>query len=307
MANSTSLACYIIRVVDKGTRDKRLLGQLSPTKDLITVFTDYLDYLKSEHPTDDEQQVMGFVSQYRREDWKVNGIIQTGAYGTDTEIHNVVSKSVAHQKGPNEAEMMPYYFLAYLPSEYDEGVLLLQRRSGIGVRKVFLKGFTDFIAKSYQGVSISANPFMPRQLLEEYLKTERLTSLRLIQFGAPSDIVVTHDTDGHVEKEGTVELRISANRGGRMSNSVVDKISSVLKGDVDVTEMVEIYDFKYEQVKAEINVKGKSKTFNLSKLDNMNSYHDISREVRIDDDGFPVFDSIDRLAQDLLDGLLGYL
>ena len=302
MANRISLACYTIRVVDKRTRDFKLLGQISSSHDLITVFIEYLNNLREVYAVYDEQQIMRHILHYNKNGWTVNGIIETGEYGFSTNLLNVNDKSVSYERDRNDAEMMPFYFLAYLPSTHDEGIILLQRRSNIGVRTVFFNDFKYYVEQSYPDTSIDINNLVPRQLIENYLRDGRLTSMRLIQFKLPSDVVDALDTDGHTEIGGRMELNLIVNRGKSLPFG--NKILRVLDGDLEMTNLVEISDFEYENVKVLIDVNGSKKTLDLSDTGKINSYLDVTKEVEMNNDGFPRFESIDKIAQSHLDGLL---
>jgi len=299
MANRISLACYTIRVVDKWTRDFKLLGQVSSSQDLIAVFTEYLNYLQQDYIVNDKQRVIRHIRHHDNSGWIVNGIIETGEYGYSTDFLNVNYKSLAFQRGIYDAEMMPFYFLTYLPSTHNEGIVLLQRRSNIGVQTVFLGDFKNYVEKNYPGVSIAINSLVPGQLIEDHLKKGRITSMRLIHFELPSDLVDAHDKDGHTEIDGRVELNIIPSRG--KSLPYADKILRFMKGDLEMTNLVEVSDFEYENVKVEINVNGSTKTLDLSDTGKINSYIDITKEVEMKEDGFPKFESRDRIAHEQLD------
>ena len=300
-----SLGCYTIRVIDKSTGQCRPLGGHPLNDDLITIFTQYLNNRKAKYIIDDERQKLRRVLQTDRTAWLVNGIVETGEYGYTADLFNVGTRTVSYQRIGTDAEMMPFYFLAHLPSHRDEGVILLQRRSNIGIRTTFLNDFAKYFEESNNGVRVNVNPLVPPQLIEEYLQNGRLTNIRFIRFGLPSDLADAYDTGGHEEIGGTAELVVRPKRG--QSIPLVNKIRDVLAGKIKIKEMVELTNHEYDNVKVEIDVMGSKKTLDLSDVMKMRTNVDITSDVRIKDDGHPEFDSIDTVAQNLMNSLLAQI
>lgn len=302
MANRISIACHTIRVVDKNTKCFRKLGQVSPDKDLETVFGEYLNSLQEGYAKSDEQQIIRHIRRHDKSGSILKGIIETGEFGYSTDLRNVNDQSLSYHRDRDDAEMMPFYFLAYLPSNRNEGIVLLQKRSNKGVRAELFGDFKKHVEKNYIGVSIEVNSLVPRQLIREHLTKGRLASIRLIQFGLPSDLVDAIDANDHQEKEGRVELKYIPGRGKGLP--LIDKLLRFLDGNYEMTKLVEVSSFEYENVKVEIDLYGSKKTLDLSDTNKMNTNIDITQEVQMNDDGFPEFQSIDKIALDLLDDLL---
>ena len=300
-----SLGCYTIRVVDNRTGKRLPLGEFSHDCDLITIFTQYLKEREADYFIDDKRQELRRVRLSNRTTWSVNGLVETGEYGYTADLFNVGTRTVSYQRIETDAELIPHYFLAHLPSHRDEGVILLQRRSNIGIRTTFFGDFAKYIEESDRSVTVVVNPLVPRQMVEEYLRNGRLTNIRFIRFGLPSDLADAYDTGGHEEFEGTAELVIRPKRG--QSIPLVNRIRDVLAGRIKIVEMVELINHEYDNVKVEIDVMGSKKTLDLSDVMKMRAYVDITSDVRIKDDGHPDFDSIDTVAQRLLRSLLGQM
>ena len=300
-----SLGCYTIRVIAKSTGQYLPLGGFSHNHDLISIFTQFLNERKADYFIDDERQKLRRVLHTDRTDWLVKGRVETGEFGYTADLYNVGTRSVSYQRIGTDAEMIPFYFLAHLPSHRDEGVILLQRRSNIGIRTTFFSDFAKYFEESNNGVRVGVNPLVPPQLIEEYLQNGRLTNIRFIRFRLPSDLADAYDTGGHEEIGGTAELVVRPKRG--QSIPLVNKIRDVLAGRIKIKEMVELPNHEFDNVKVEIDVMGSKKTLDLSDVMKMRTNVDITSDVRIKDDGHPEFDSIDSIAQNLLNSLLAQM
>ena len=142
---SFSLGCYTVRVIDKSTEEILPLGGFVHGSDLMTVFHQYLQARVADYSIDHERQKLWRVLQPNVTNSTANGIVETGEYGYTADLYNVDTETVSYQRIGSDAEMMPFYFLTHLPAHRNEGVLLLQRRSNLGIRTIFLKDFADFL------------------------------------------------------------------------------------------------------------------------------------------------------------------
>ena len=300
-----SLGCYTMRMIDRRTRENLPLGDLGDGSDLMFNFTEFLEARKIGRSIDDARQKLLHVLYFHvPSTTSVSGIVETGEYGYTADLYNVDTNITSYQRIPSDAEMMPFYFLAHLPAIRDEGVILLQRRSNIGIRTAFLRDFADFFQVRYPRFRIASNPLVPPQLINEYLNNGRLTKVRLIRYGLPSDLADTLP-GGHVEREGSAEMVFLPPRGGSLR--FWDRIRDVFDGKTDVREMIEFPGYEYDNVKVEIDVGGSRKTLDLSNVMKMRAYVDVTPDVQVGDDGHPEFRSMEKVAQELMDSLLADL
>lgn len=302
---SFSLGCYTVRVIDKGTAENLPLGGFVRGSDLMTVFHQYLQARVADYSIDHERQKLWRVLRPHATDSTINGIVETGEYGYTADLYNVDTETVSYQRIGTDAEMMPFYFLTHLPANRNEGVILIQRRSNLGIRTIFLEDFADHFAESYPGFKVEFNPLVPQQLINEYLQNGRLTKIRFIRFGLPSDLSDAYDAGGHVEAEGTAEMVFSPRRG--QSIPLLSRLREVFDGRREMQEMIELRGYEYDNVKVELDVRGSKKTLDLSDLLKIRAYVDITSDIRIEDDGHPEFNSIDAVARDLMGSLLAQL
>ena len=297
-----SLGCYTIRLLNKRTRESLVLGDLGIGLDLMAVFTQFLQARKSTYSKDDESQKLLRVLRIDKQTEYVGGIVETGEYGYEADLLDVGSSTISYRRSLTDSEMVPYYFLAHLPAHRDEGVILLQRRSNLGIRTALLKDFLDFFGMYCSGINIEIKSLIPPELLNEYLHDGRLTKVRLIKYELPQDLADAYDTGGHREIEGTAEMSFKPGRG--LGIPLLNRISEVLDGKRHVTEMIEVSDFDYNNVKVELEVRGSRKTLDLSDVMKMSAYVDVTQDVEMGNDGHPIYSSMDGVARELMNTLL---
>ncbi len=71
----------------------------------------------------------------------------------------------------------------------------------------------------------------------------------------------------------------------------------------DVNRLVELPDFDYNVIKAELEINGKRKIIDLTNPYRLRSYYDVTNDVEIAPNGHPTFRSIDIAAAELLEKL----
>ena len=296
-----SLATYTIRLREKYTGNYKDLDFLGRGEDLQVAFGQYLRTRQADYSIDSSSQSMLRVQQVTERGRSFSGRIATGEYGYEATLYDVRAAIVSYRRTADDAEMMPFYFLAYLPAGRDEGVLILQRRSQYGIRTVFLRDFVKYFEGSFPDLKVEINPLIPSQLIDQYLQNGRLTKVRFIRFHIPSDVTDAYDTGGHVEELGRVELSVWAGRNRGLP--VVDRVREVLNGRRNINEMIELSSFDYDNVKVEIDLGGSRRTLDLSNVMKLRAHYDISSEVKVGADGHPEFGSVDGIARKLLSSL----
>ena len=298
-----SLACYTIRLRLKGSDNYLTLSSFRGGQDLLSAFDDYLTGLKSSYSVDQDRQRILRVTRIERRNRSISGVVETGQYGYEAELHDVNTQSVSHIRTPDEAEMMPFFFLASIPSSRDEGVLILQRRANYGIRTVFLNDFAQHLKGLFPELLVEFNPLVTQGLLDRYLNGGSLKQLRFIRFPVSPDIADNVAGGGHDEQTEQIELRISARRNHALPywNRLRDGIQRGRPSN-ELIEVREITDFgfEYDTIKAEVETDGNRRTVDLADLLKLRAYYDITSEVEVDPSGHPRFESISDIASGLL-------
>ena len=246
-----------------------------------------------------------------RDERLIRGVVNAGRYGYGAELFDVEEGSVTYNRTPVEAEMMPFYFLIDLPPHLSTGVMVLQRRGPFGIRTDLLQDFVAELRKQYPNARLEISPLIPPDLLDQYLGNGRFTKLKLIRRLTPRDIasnVLPSDGDDETER---VEITYSSGRNRRLR--IHEQIADVVRGRRRVNELVELREFRGESnfdyigAKAELVVGRARRTIDLFNPAKMRSLYEVTDQVDLDQDGHPVFESIDEVAMSLRNRLLGQL
>ncbi len=300
-----SLAPYTIRIKDKKSDKYVHIDNISGGEDFLYVMNNYLSNRKNSVGHQQSQKKILRIRHFTLQNRIFSGIIETGEYGYETELFDANSEKTTYKRHINEAEMLPFYLLMYLPQNADEGILILQRFKQYGIRTNFERDINEYVKTRFSSLELQINPLVTSQLINEYLRHGRVLKLRFIRFSFPSDIANAYDTQDHKEEEGYTELVISAKRRGRIP--IIGRILEVINGKRQLNELIEIKDFKYEKVKIEIDINGNKRTIDLSDINKIRPYIDITQNIKLGDNGHPLFNSIDAISRELLRDLINQI
>lgn len=274
-------------------------------QDLLQVFREYLDSRDHYRQVGSSSQRLLRATRVVSGNRSLSGVVETGEYGFESTLYDVDRDHISYQRSASDAELLPFFFIGRIPARRNEGVLLVERKGRIGIRGTLLDDFKDYFKSRFRGLDVEINPLVPQQILDHYLQEGKIKKVRLVRFAIPHDIASAFDAGGHIEKSGSMELSVTAGRGGTFR--ILDNVRSVLEGASSVVNMFEIHDYEYDTVKVEIDISGSRKTIDLSDVAKLRAYYDITSEVQIGEDGHPVFESISTIASAYMDGLMDAL
>lgn len=295
---SFSLSTYIIKLRD----DEGEYPQLGNVygADFRETFLEYLDDRKKDGAVDLNSQKMLHVGHFDASGSRtVSGVIETGPFGYEADLTDIDSRAVSYRRTVNDAELRPFYFLAYLPRKRKSGILVTQRTSQYGVRTVLHKDLSEYLKDSNPDITVVIEPLVPLQALEEFLKGGRITKIKFIKYEPPPDLAqqFSNQDVGLIGEARRAELVLSVGRGGQFS--LTDKLQALIGsgGGSGVAQLRQ--DDERDAVKVEFNMGGRKRTIDL--LDKkMRPQYDITDLVSLGSDGHPSLDDIHRVASDLV-------
>lgn len=295
-----SLAAYTLRVKELTSGSYCQLGSYVSSKDLLDDLVFHLEESTKTFGHDEEARKMLKVSSFTVADRTITGIIKTGEYGFTSELLNVDSLEVAHERQIKEAEMLPFYFLFHLPPDADEGVIIFERFKTFGIRTLFTNRFESYFTKKNDTHRIAVNHLAPAKVFDAYQsKDGEIKEIRLISFSLPKPIEDRYEVAGHTERDVYIEFAIKAKRKKKIPGW--DHIREYIDGKNPFDRLVEIPDFKSDFVKVGVKVNGKDRTLNLTDQKQIRANYDITNEVVTDTTGHPTFASIDEIAKGILE------
>jgi len=291
------LATYTLQVLTATGQVCSPVGAFHDKKDLLAVVNEYLEARKSTIAKHDAAQTALRTTRSTRSGRSISGIIERGEFGFSSTLLDTDKAQVAYNRRPQDADLLPHYFLLDAPRLATQAVLILERFGQSGIKGTLEIDLDAYFREDNPGFRLRFSPLVPRQLFDLYLKKGRLIRVRLVKYGAPSDIADKFDK-GHNETEVTTEIRITAHRGGTVP--LLQRLRPVLDGRKDASEFIQLRSIEYDTVKIELEISGTRRTINLDNPDSLRATTDVTQEVDITSNGHPDFASIDRVAREIL-------
>lgn len=302
-----ALAAYMIRVRTKKSKDDyKALGCFDGTHDLATLVYDLLNRLRSFSRIDGVKSTMQ-VTFLIRENRTVSGIIETGAYGYESKLKDSETGETVHHRTKREADMIPFYFRFFIPDDQDVGIVLLQRFKAFGVRKLIDSELNQLFTNSFPDNVLELNPLVPEEIVKEWTRKGRVRRIRLLRHGLPRAIEDRMSTGKESKaKQGETELTITVGRGKNFPSGLVEQFSEVLRGKgaagiYSVPDVVD--DFEFNRVKLEFDSKATVHTVDLQDFKKIRARFPIDGDITQGDGGHPTFESLQKVAADLLASL----
>lgn len=312
MPASISLSSYTLRILEKSTKKYVMMDKINQEDDIVEIFRSFLDYFLANTADENDSKKLFQVFRYNPEKdiiigsivyRLISGIVKTGSYGYESDIVDKNGNNITHHRTAEEAELLPFYFLVAIPSNKDEGIVILQGFKQYGIKKIFTESFDNYFKSDRSEYKIEINDLIPEKLLDQLLDRGSVTKLRYISFNQPVDIADATATVDHIEDQNLkAELVLSEKKG--IISGVINSIKRQLpytknKDDDPLKKLIEITSFEYDTVKIEVRINGKYRTIDLCDLGNIRPTLNITDDVVCLGSGHPEFDSINQIAINL--------
>lgn len=296
-----SLASLSMRIKRKHARsgDYLRFGELDGGISLMAVWRQFLDSLQQEHSHDEAAKALLTVSRLEGDESSAWGTVRAGDYGYTSDLINVQTGHRAYSRTVSDAEMLPFYFLVDAPDHANKGILLLQRHGGRGVQTLLLRMFREFCEVHIPQYLVVFSPQVPGAVVR-YLLEGHLQQLTLISYRVPTDLADRVHLQGNLEDSAIVKTVIKARR-----NRFLPKpqwMRDVLADGARLFEYGAAQPEIADEIQITVNYNGNQRTVDLRRPDRMHPYVDCTEEVELDQ-GHPVFESINRYAQQLRNDL----
>ncbi|KYC44580.1 MAG: hypothetical protein APG10_01604 [Candidatus Methanofastidiosum methylothiophilum] len=192
--------------------------------------------------------------------------------------------------------MLPFYFLLHIPENRDESIFILQRFKQLGIKSLMEKNFRRFFIADLSDFEFEINNFIPEYIVDYYLRKGKMKKLTFIKYGLSSDFA--ERIGDHKEEDFTTELSVHARP--RKEIPIIEQFLSCRQKKEDLSSLFSFNDFEYNTIRMEVKIGGNKRTVDFSNLYKLRAYFDITSDIIIGDNGHPTFDSIDKVARELL-------
>lgn len=329
MAQTYSLALYSITIHKYLDRSAQLvLTDFHNGHNLYDIALEMFSSIKYEKNVEDEKQKLNIKNDKTEKKFfrimkvgdfdvlkcngpYITGLIESGEYGTEENIVNVETGE-STKKTLNDALLRPFYFMLYIPKGCKRAILLLERISNIGILTVFEKKLQETVSvkigREIKDYVITLAPLAIESVLKKHMAIlggakKVILSRVLFDDITPSKISGGELNDSEI---GSSELVFNAPRDKDINILPwFNKIKGKFSKDTDKNHkkketLMSVEGMQFGDVKFSVNVGGSLRTISMQDIEKLGTYMDVTQNVKIDKNGYPNFDSINREAHRLI-------
>lgn len=264
-----------------------------------TIFENYLTWLDTRPGIGDDSTKKAFAFDGTHATILQDGQMKTGRFsygefGRNTEIVDVISKEVKHNKRRNEAEITPLFFLTYTPRGRRQGLIILERFGNIAMYSQFEKTFTTFIGIHYNDFSVQITSLIPIRILRNFIMhgvMEELTLHKKFLPSDPTDVLIAGGLDTSPDK---MVLRLLGKN--MVSREQLLRWLEDRHAQYVIPELIPIGFDGSHNTTVKMKVHGSPKEIDFGDQGNIRPYIDIHSDDLVDFNGITKFEEIKNIA-----------
>ncbi|MEY8416684.1 hypothetical protein SAMN02745784_02936 [Tissierella praeacuta DSM 18095] len=296
--SSIGITVYGVRIQESQTNQNYLLNNLEG-ESFFNIFIKFMKEYSNEYSNNGKLEKIFKIEKYNSGVYNENhtelydyiiGQVKTGAYGYSAEIVNTNTGIIKYNKETDDAEVMPFFFTLCIPrGKADVGLLILQTHGIYGIKTIFTEFLSEFLKGIQSDYNLITGNVAPIAYINRYLKEAELQKIRFIRYNIPHDpanqIAMNNGVNAEYDEYILHKPVGFLKRRGQ-------EIQQCIRGQRAVNHVIEIQNFDYDNIKLDFKLGKKSKTINLSNIDNLVINEDITDLINLID-GHPTKESIE--------------
>lgn len=304
MSNRIKLETYTLRIRTMRQKDSYdPLESFGENKSFSDFIFKFLDEIKSEMSVNDKQQrtlqaeKIG-IKYFNKNNGIYSGLIESGIFGVASKGVNVDTGETAYTKTTRDADLMPYFFMFYIPNHSKVGALALQRFGGSGISSIFRTKLTTIFNKLGEGSILEINNLIPIQVIKDFIKHGDISELIFRNNMLPSTVEDYLKNKNLKLKEASIHLKVEKNYF--LNDDLLKWIDNQDSVFIDIPALKE-FGFSDYMLSVMVKKGGSPREIDFTDMMRMRPYYDIHDEVEKDlDTNYPLFESINPIAIQLI-------
>ena len=303
MAFEINLEVYTFQIRNKREKDFfYTLDNFLESEDIIPFFKDFINHHSNITISERQQKSLQFTDQIKisSKERIISGVLESGDYGVESKISDKEGNP-KYVKSADELDIKPFYYLIWVPSGSNIGIFITQRLGIFGIHGIFTSHFSGFFKDRYSDLMIDFNAYVSKEIARKFIEDGGIKEIILRRYTLPSDIADKFDLNFDT-KIRSIELRIVAENKTFLgindrAKRFIDNPNARLFSFKELNEIG--FDGNHREL-IKVKLGKNTRTIDLSQTAQLRPYFDIDNEVDRQENGHPVFESIDRIARELI-------
>lgn len=231
----------------------------------------------------------------------IDGIIESGDYGTQEDIINIDTGAYQYTKTLQDATLVPFYFMIYVLPHSSEGYLIVERIGNLGIFGLLKTAIANFIGPQLtDNYTLSIEPYLVPQILK----------IRLNAVGGAKKVRLKG-----VDKNQFKDLKTEQNFGecstevvfaAPKNKPILDILPIIrkLREAKERGESIRVNNIECVDVAFELDINGKSRTVTVADMKSIGMNLDITQQVEFGPTHYPTYECLNREAHTILSYLM---
>lgn len=236
--------------------------------------------------------------EYHRHTTFIDGIIESGEYGTQEDIIEIKTGRSKYVKKKEDASLRPFYFMFYHKPNTEECFLLVERIGQNGIVTVLEKALREFLSNALsEEYTLVLRPYLMPKVLK----------LNMESVGGAKRVILKGIKNNAVS--GTAKQQMFAGCATEVSfvapkNNYIPGFETLfekLKKEKDKGETCKIDAYECQDVAFEVSFNGKTRMLSVANITNMGMNVDVTNRVKYEGaTGYPTYASLNEQAHQVL-------
>lgn len=209
-------------------------------------------------------------------------LAEYGESGYTASIVNDTTGELKYSKPVDEATMTKINVSILVDEDSDipvkKGFIIFQSLGNISIKTQFINNIKKFLSDEYTTdeykYTLDIDQVVPREFAREMLKKNTISQIELIAYKRPEDETNSLEDDFEYGTEKIIFGNI------RKFNGLIGKISDFLDARRKLTDIIEVTDFEYDDIKVELKVGTRKRMLDLGKIDKTQIRINLPEEIK---------------------------
>lgn len=308
--NTFSLSVYRITLYKRYKNDElENLSNFDNGKNFLTLVDElFLTWKKNvEFPLYNDEQAQK-VSRLRKLDedkWEyhrqvtlIDGIIESGEYGTQEDIIEIRTGHSKYIKKKEDASLKPFYFMFYLKPDTTECFFIVERIGPNGIVTLLEKALREFLSeKLSEEYTFSFKPYLMPKVLK--MNLDQVGGAKRVVLKGVKNNALSGTAKGQTFSGCSAEVSFVAPKNSFIPD--FEKIFGKLKKEKEEGDTCKIENYECQDVAFELSVNGKARMVSVANITSIGMNIDITNNVAIESEtGYPTYISLYKQAHNIL-------
>lgn len=293
MAHTAAL--YTVRV-------KRRYGDHQPLGDidgngtyLLDVFMKYLDDFEQQGA--DVEKIVRCLARETDGD-EIFATMQHGASGVAADIVSESGQQRLRQVF-TDSQLVRCGLLLILPRNQTDGWMAAHVNNARGIKGLLEVGMTIRFRDEFPDLILEMRPYVPTTALRTAIENDQLNKVKLVRYERPADRATSSNKWVRGGVDGKLELDISMR--GRGQKLRADLVRRFFEGNTAaLQEIFEFEGIRFETAKVEVEIDGRTRTFNLEQPASGHPMTVDLEDIDLDADGEPSAESLETALREAI-------